>query len=70
MMQWERVALHIAAVNAVNAFEHGQHNVDLLKHTVQEIVRELGGTLKVGDMTPAEAALYITVLYLRKEMAP
>lgn len=70
MMDWERQAVYFAALNAVNAFEHGAGDTAQLKHTVQELVLHLGGTLQVADMQSGQVALYLTALYLKKATEP
>lgn len=70
MMDWEKQALHFAALNVVNAFEHGAGDTAQLKHTAQELVTQLGGILQVADMPPGQVALYITALYLKKVTEP
>lgn len=70
MTDGERQALYYAASNAVNAFEYGTGDAAQLKHTVQGLVTQLGGTLQVADMSPGQVALYIAALYLRKAAEP
>lgn len=70
MMEWERQATYYAATNVVNTFEHGVGEVAQLKHTMQELVTQLGGTLQVKDMQPGLVALYLTALYLKKATEP